>query len=33
MNNIIVVDTPDGQLIAHMNKAQLVKKVSEELED
>lgn len=33
LENIIVVDTPDGLLVAHMDKAQLVKKISEELEE
>lgn len=33
LNNIIVVDTPDGLLIADMNQAQLVKKISEILEN
>lgn len=32
LKDIIVIDTPDGLLIAHMDQAQLVKKISEELE-
>jgi mannose-1-phosphate guanylyltransferase/mannose-6-phosphate isomerase len=32
LDNIIVVDTADGLLIAHMNQAQLVKKISDILE-
>lgn len=33
LENIIVVDTPNGLLISHMNHAQLVKKITEELEE
>lgn len=33
LDNIIVVDTPDGLLIAHMGHAQEVKKISETLEE
>jgi len=32
LKDIIVIDTSDGLLIAHMNQAQLVKKISEELD-
>lgn len=32
LKDIIIIDTPDGLLIAHIDQAQLVKKISEELE-